>query len=266
MDLSAMKALARTDNPTRTVSQGLAATAVRTLDAQVQRAVAQGGPDAIQALRAGRAATTAKYTAADLLKSLRDEPRQVFDQATWANDAGIDRLTAIAKQAPNELPKVGRAYLDNLFSQATAEGRFGKTASLATQWQKLGPQTKQLLFKDPAYIKDLDHFFLFAKRAADNPNPSGTAYVGAIGAQGAYLYTEPVSGALVQLSGAALSKLLHSPAGVRLLMRGLRTPVIATGAAKATAAAIQKAAQAAPLLRATPSALPLSADAQEATP
>ena len=34
-------------------------------------------------------------------------------------------------------------------------------------WQKLGPQTKQLLFRDAAHVCDLDNFFPLAKKPAD---------------------------------------------------------------------------------------------------
>lgn len=243
LDLSAIKALARTDAPTRNPSQGLAAAAVKTLDTEVQKAVAMGGKDATAALQAGRTATKQKYGVSDLIKQIRDEPRQAFDQAIWANDAGIDRLRAISRESPQALPQIGRAYLDDLFSTATAEGGFSKAQGLQAKWQKLGPQTKLLLFKDPGYIKDLDNFFLLAKKMAENPNPSGTAYVGSIGAQGALMLTEPVTGLAVAATGAALSKLLHSPAGVRALTRGLSVPVGSRAAAASAFGSVVKAAE-----------------------
>lgn len=224
MDLSAIKALSRTDGPVRDVSQGLAATAVRTLNAAVDSAVAKGGTAATDALKAGRAATTAKHGVADLVKVLRDEPVQAFQQATWANDSGIDRLNAIAKQAPTAMRQIGRAYLDDLFSKATVEGGFSRGAGLQAQWQKLGPQTKAALF-NKALVKDLDDFFLLAKKIGESPNPSGTGHIVSLGAQGAALVTNPLTGVALQLTGAALSKLLHSKTGVRLLTRGLQVPI-----------------------------------------
>jgi hypothetical protein len=240
-DLSAIKALARTDGP-RDVSQGLAAASVRTLDNAVRAAVKAAGPDAERALTEGRAATQSKYRAADVLKQLRDEPRQVFDQATWANDAGIDRLKAVARESPQSMPQIGRAYLDDLLAKATAEGGFEKAASLQSSWEKLGPQTKALLFK-PQHIKDLDNFFLVAKKMAENPNPSGTAYVTGLGAQGALLVTNPITGAAVTLGLGALSKLLHSPFGVRAVTRGLSIPLASRASATSAYAGLLSAAK-----------------------
>jgi hypothetical protein len=207
---------------------------VRELEDAVQAAVAQGGPEATAALMAGRAATRAKHSAADVLDQLRDEPVQVFQQATWQKDAGIDRLREIGRLAPQELPKIGRAYLDDLLQQATAAGGFQKAQGLWSKWQNLGPQTKRLLFgHDTGLVSDLDRFFLLAKKAAENPNPSGTGYVVSLGAQGGLLITEPVTGAIAQISTAGLSKLLHSRRGVQALTRGLSVKL----ENKATAAA-----------------------------
>lgn len=244
VDLSAIKQLARTSGPTRNTSQGLAATAVKTLDLEVQRAVAQGGPDAVRALRDGRAATTSKYASADLLKRLRDEPTQVFQQATWANDAGLDRLRAIQREAPAEMAQVGRAYLDDLMNTATAEGGFSRSASIQSKWAKLGPETKKLLFKHDAYIKDLDNFFMLAKKMQENPNPSGSGYTAALTGQGVLLLTEPVSGAALTLAGYGLSRLLHSRAGVQALTRGLTVPVGQKAAAASAFSTLAKTAEA----------------------
>lgn len=245
LDLSAIKSIAREGEPMlRDMSQGLAAKAVRELDASVQRAVQAAGPDAAQALQRGRAATISKHSAADLLKTLREEPRQLFDQAIWSRDAGVDRLREVQKLAPGEMPKVARAYLDELLSTATSEGGFRGGAGLWSKWQQLGPQTKAILFGgNRAHIKDLDNFFLLAKRLADTPNPSGTATVVSLGAQGGLLVTNPAAGAAVTIGTAMLSKLLHSPRGVRLLTQGLSMPVGNSAAAAALAGQIAQAAE-----------------------
>src|SRR5690606_32145679 len=134
-DLSAIKALARgADLPgLRTVSQGLAAGVVKELEDAVQAAVAQAGPEATAARNLGRQATARKHRVGDLLRELRSEPVQVFEQATWSRDAGVERLQRIAQEAPGELPKIGRAYLDNLFDRARREGGFERPAGL---WER----------------------------------------------------------------------------------------------------------------------------------
>lgn len=224
--LSDLKGLARGSvmPELRNKGQGVAAAAVRDLDTLVQLRAEEAGPEAFAALQHGRAATVAKYGAADVLKSLRKEPVQIFNQATWARDAGIDRLRAVAKLAPNEMRQVGRAYLEDLFDTATKKGGFGKTGTIATKWQNLGPETKAILFPDAPLRADLDRFFLLAEKMATNPNPSGTGYLVSLLTQGGLAVTNPASLAVSVLSGAAASKAMHSPRVVKLLTQGLKTP------------------------------------------
>lgn len=224
MDLSAMKALARGEGPVN-ASQGLTKAAIGTLERELQKAVAKGGPAAQDALQSGRAATLKKYGVSELKDQLATEPVKVFEQATFARDAGIDRLTAIAKEAPQTMSQVGRAFLDDLIDKATSEGGFGKAGTIHTKWENLGTKTKQLLFPDAAHRANLDNFFRLAKTMSENPNPSGSGYQVGLGAQGVLLVTEPVTGAVLTIGGAGLSKLLHSPSGVRALTQGARLPL-----------------------------------------
>lgn len=215
MDLGTIKGLARgADLPEmRDLSQGVAAQAVKVLHRAVDDAARAAGPQAVEALRAGRAATVAKVGAADTLKKLSAEPVQAYGQLTYRGDAGIDKLRKVAKLAPEELPKVGRAFMEDLINTATAEGGFARAQGLYTKWQALGPQTKAALFKDPALVQDIDRFFLLAKKIGENPNPSGTA------------------GVLTALNATAapatwaLAKLFYSRRGVDLLTKGIRIPL-----------------------------------------
>lgn len=213
-DLGAIKAISRgADLPElRDVSQGLAAQAVKQLDEAVREAAGQGGRQAVDFLETGRAATKAKYGAADVLKQIWEEPVQAFEQMVYSRDAGLGQLRKIQELAPSEMPKVGRAFLDDLLDKATAEGGFDRAKGLASQWQNMGPGTKAILFGDRAHIKSLDQFFLLAKKIGENPNPSGTARVATA--------FNVASGAM----GYPLAKLFYSPAGVRLLTRGLQIP------------------------------------------
>jgi hypothetical protein len=209
--LSDLKAFARSDVPElRSAGQGAVARAVGVLDRALQESVGHVAPEALDALQAGRAATRAKYDAGAVLDKLREEPVQAFGQATMARDAGVKFLRQVAAKAPDALPKVGRAYLDDLIDKATTNGKFERAAGLAASWEKLGPETKKLLFKDPAYIRDLDNFFRLAKTIGENPNPSGTA--GVLTATNLSTY----------LPFKVTSKLLYSRAGIRRLVNGLR--------------------------------------------
>lgn len=216
-DLGAVKAVARQHG-------GLAKVAVREFEQAVSQASQAGTSDVAEALQAGRAATKAKYQTLDVLDRVlgaHGEPVQVYRKLVAPADSGVDLLRTVAHEAPQALSAIGRAYLDDLLRQATAEGGFDKTGRLQASWQQLGPQTKKLLFPKEGQIADLDKFFLLAKKLNLNPNPSGTAYVGAIGAQSAALVLEPIMSVVSQLGAAGLSTLLHSPAGVKLLTQGL---------------------------------------------
>lgn len=227
-DLSYLKKIQRGDaaDPVKRV----AGQAIDALDQQVQDAVSAAGPDAVAALSEGRAATIDKYGARDVLDSLRDEPVQAFNQALWKNDAGIDQLRAVQKYAPSEMPKLGRAFVDDLVNQATAEGDFNKQASIWSKWQSLGPETKKLIFSDPKLVSNLDNFFLLAKKMGQNPNPSGTGHVLSMATQGGLLVMEPHIGVPIEIGASALSKMLHNPTAVRALTEGIRVPIGSAGA------------------------------------
>jgi hypothetical protein len=170
--LGDLKAIARTDLPElRTEGQGIAAAAVKQLDQQVRARAAKAGPDVLAALEEGRSATVGKYQAADVLEALRTEPVQAYRQLTAPKDSNITLLRRVQDMATGEIPKVGRAFLEDLLSTATAEGGFQRAARLQAEWQKLGLQTEQILSSDPKLRGSLEHFFLLAKRIGENPNP-----------------------------------------------------------------------------------------------
>lgn len=217
----------------RTGGQGIAAEAVKNLEDALQaRAKAAGVWDD---LRAGRDATIAKWQAAETMDLLRSEPVQTFRMLTSAGDSAVDRLREVRKVAPGEIPKVGRAYLDGLLDMATSEGGFGREAKLWAEWDKLGAETKSLLYPDKALRDSLDNFFLVGKKMAENPNPSGSALVGGLTGQGMLTLIDPVTGAATALSGYAVSKLLNSPTTARLLTQGLQMPRTAAAARSVSA-------------------------------
>lgn len=217
----------------RTAGQGVAAQAVKELEAAVQaKAQAVGVWDD---LRAGRDATIDKWTAAETLKKLRAEPVGTFNALTQGGDAAIDKLREVKRLAPGEMPRIGRAYLEGLMDTATAEGGFGRESKLWAEWDRLGDETKATIFPDSELRSSLDKFFLVGKKMAENPNPSGTAYVSTLGAQGALFFADQATFGGTVLAGAALSKALNSPAVSKLLTRALETPAAAPAAKSLTA-------------------------------
>jgi phage tail protein X len=231
-DLSVIKAMAREADPNvRSFGQGIAAKTAGLMDAATLKAAADAGPDALAALKAGRAATRAKYAANDVLGSFAEEPVRAFNQATLKDDTGIERLRSLQKVAPDALPKVGRGYLDDLVADASQGDVFSGNKAL-TNWQNLGPETKKLLFPDPSMRSDLDAIFQTMKRMSANPNPSGTAHTLLMYGELGTLMASPLGGlptmataAGVQLTGGVVSKLLRSAAGIRALRDGLTLPL-----------------------------------------
>lgn len=225
--LSDIKRLARGKPGTlpalRTEGQGVAANLVKVLDAEVRKTAAAAGPEALEALETGRHATTAKYAVKQVYEAIRDEPVKAFDRAVAPRDTAIQHLRDVAEHAPKELPKIGRAYLDSLLEKAGEGGAFAHADKLFADWQKMGMETKHLLFKDAAHLQDLDRFFLLAKQMAKNANPSGTAHAVAMLAQGSQLFN-PLHFVGSVVGTAGLSQFLHSSGGVRLLTEGLRLP------------------------------------------
>lgn len=157
-----------------------------------------------------------------VLESLKAEPVQAFNQAVWAQDAGIEKLRQVAKLAPNEMPKIGRAFIDKLLERATAEGGFDKEKGVLGEWQNLGPETKRILFRNPLLIRDLDNFFMLAKKIAERPNTSNTAVVGAMVAGIGWVWTNPVTGITAMIGSSALAEMMYSPRAVRALTNGMR--------------------------------------------
>lgn len=233
--LGGLKTMARTDNTNlRNTSQGMAAGVIPDLQEGIDAAVAKTGPDALTSLQNGRAAHASKMEVAEVADKLREEPVQAFNQATWAQDTGIGFLRRIADQAPDVPPVIGRALLTKLFDQATQEGGFSRAQGINKVWENLGPQTKQLLYPNPGLRGSLGNFFLGGKMVADNPNPSGTAVVGSLIPGGMLMIHNPVMGGSWLLGGYAASKLLFSPAGVRLLTGGLKAEAPAAAALRAS--------------------------------
>jgi hypothetical protein len=229
-DLSTLKRMAREQG-------GLAKKAVAELEKAVQEAIGNGTPEAKAALEAGRKATRAKYAVSDVLERLTgksDEPVAAFRKLTANGDSNINLLRAVRGQAPQAIKEVSRAYLEQLLNKATAEGGFDRAAGIKADWDRLGAQTKQILFPD-GQAADIDRFLLLAKKIGYNPNPSGT------GGGLAYATGSPlpiVLTTLHELGGPVVSALLHSPKAVKLLTNGLSLTVgKAPAAAQAAAAA-----------------------------
>jgi len=257
--LGDLKAMARgADLPElRTAGQGTAARGVSLLSDAVDQAAAKGGPEVTQALAAGRAATKAKWAAADVLDRIRTEPVKAFEQATARGDGAIAHLRSLQQVAPEAVPLIGRAWLEQAVDRLHLSGTepLDRAQGALRSWEQMGPLTKQALFGDAEHVRDIGQFFKLAQRMAKNPNPSGSgAYLGQLGEAAAHgagmsqlLMGNPwpeAGAAAASLGGGVLARLLYSPAGAKLLTRGIALPE-GSGAAAAWAGQVSRAMQAA---------------------
>jgi hypothetical protein len=223
--LGGIKELAREGAP---ASAGVAKFIIPKLQKLIDDAAAKAGPDVVNSLQAGRQMTSKQKATEAVRKSIAgnlEEPVGAFEKMTTRNDTSIKRLRELAEEAPDEIPKVGRAYIEELVDTATQEGGFTRAKSVYNKWQKLGPETKKILFKNPQHIQDLDNFFLAQKEIAETPNPSGTAVVGQLVPLAYNAVRGDIAGSLgYTLGTGAAAALLYSPRGVRLLTRALKVP------------------------------------------
>lgn len=234
--LSDLKALQR--DAADTPGAAAANRAVAQVHNALLREVAKAGPDALKALNEGRAATTAKYAAIevrDFLQGNTSEPVQAYGRTVAANDTNIARVRELAQTVPAEMPKIGRAFLDDVMGQATADGGFQHAARVASRWEKLGAETKALMFKDPAHITALDNFFRLAEKITKNENPSGSGKIVNL-----KNFWNPMQ-LLSAVPMAALSKLFYTEQGVRLLTDGLHVPMQSPAAIAAYTARLSAA-------------------------
>lgn len=238
-NLGAIKAIQR-ENVTPK-SKFLATQAINSMTPVVESAVKAAGPEALDALQQGRALTKAKYATQETMDNLNtEEPVRLFNQLTTNADQNINLLRDVATKAPKSVPAVGRAYIEGLLDSATnAPGAAGGPAKAFADWNKLGDQTKSVLFQ-PQQVSDIDNFLRLAKKSSENPNPSGSAGVAWTGAHvlnalegGRLILTgHPVVGGGMlatqvgyMLGTRAIAKLLFTPGGAKALANGLKVPI-----------------------------------------
>ena len=205
---------------------------------------------------------------------LKNEPVGSFDQLTAPDDAGITFLRDVQQHAPDTVPEIGRAKIEQWLTKATEMGKFQHADKLYAEWQALGPQTKRLLFGGPLQVQRLDkHFFTLAKPNRGQPESvRDGAYPEPRGASGGPVHTQrPLVAIQAQVGGYALAKLLYTARGAALVTRALtlsaRAPAVSSAAAtRAAWAAVANAAQAPPARTggapaAAPLVFPRAADA-----
>jgi soluble lytic murein transglycosylase-like protein len=264
--LGAIKTILREQNvPPR--SRYLLRQVLDRLDPEVDRAVAQGGPEAVKALAEGRRLTRAKYAAEGTMKALRVpeqdkfplEPVKLFKKLATPDDVNIGVLRNVQRDAPDSLPAVGRALLEGLFDAAL--GRDGKLdpAAALKKWNQIGDASKGILFR-PEQVTAADRFFRLAELEGRTPR-AGASAASAPAARGnlsarlfdllalmpeaaGLLTRRPAGGGLATTVGLfglryasrALARALWNPETARMLTEGIRTPGVRAPITAATSA------------------------------
>lgn len=229
--LGALKALTR-DGGSSLLSnqtQGLA----KQLIGNGEQGLEQGlGPQSYQMLQFARRKVTDYYATQHQLSDLPSEPAAAYSQLTRGGDKVVDQLRTLQQVAPKEVQTMGRTYLQGLVDKATKDGGFDRTAGVTADWNRMGPETKTLLFgKD--FSADMDKFLLGAKKVRTDYNPSGTAkavaalgpLAGVAGAAYETITGNPGAGAAIAggVAGThALSSVLFTPGGIKALTSAIK--------------------------------------------
>jgi hypothetical protein len=245
--LSALKSITRDgNNPLLSNrSQGLAKLMIKQGEGEMQNALSAADPGLPAKLRAARTVAKTYYDTADFINDMHSEPAQLYSNLVTGGDRVINTLQELNKVAPAQLKTVGRTFLDHMVDKATAEGGFQRGAGVLQDWNRLGPQTKNLIY-GPQLTTELDKFFLAAKKIVQSQNPSGSAHMiaalkgaGIAGAALTEMFTgHPLAGIGTAAVGFGApniaARMLFTPGGVRLLTKVLSVPA---GSAEFQAAA-----------------------------
>ena len=243
--LGAVKSITRDGNSSilSSQSQRLAKLVVSAGEKQFQDAIAGAGPNVVDKLQRARKAVAEYHNTADFLEDLNGEPGALYSNLTTGGDRVQNTLKEIGQKAPKALQTVGRTYLEQMMDKATREGGFGRSAGVKADWEKLGPETKNLIF-GPATTKAMDEFLLAAKKltpaqgSATADRLSALTQYGDIGAAiaefvGGTALGHPAAGAAgaaatlgkTRLQPAILAKLSFKPLGAQLLKQSITLPI-----------------------------------------
>lgn len=236
-------------------SQRLAGQVISAGEGQLSQALSGAGPKVASTLKQARDAVKDYHDTNSFLTDLQRKPNEPYEPAAIYDNLvhGGDRVTNTLKmlretadQQPythrNVIATIGRTYLQEMMDKATREGGWGRSAGVDADWNRLGPEAKEILF-GPA-VQRLDDFFLAAKKltpAVGSPTAdrlSALVSYGDVGAAiaefvGGSAMGHPAVGALgaaatlakTRLQPAILAKLSFKPAGAQLLQQVLTVPI-----------------------------------------
>jgi len=243
--LSAVKSITR-DGSSQLLtskSQGLAAQVIKEGEIQFQQAIKGAGPNVADKLTRARKAVREYHDIADFIEDMNSEPAALYQNLTTGGDRVRDILGNLKRIAPKATETVGKTYLSEMMDKATREGGFGRSLGVKADWDRLGPETKKLLY-GPRVSSDIDNFLLAAKKLTPNVGSptadrlSALFSYGDVGMAlgeflGASFVGQPVVGALAaggtllktRVQPRVLADIAFRPAGAQLLTQALRAPI-----------------------------------------
>lgn len=185
-------------------------------------------------------------------RTLPDEGVKAFKALVQNNDASAGQLRSIAKINPELMPKLARAWLDSHLDDAvTIDEKVNRGAWLKAEWDKLGDETKRLMFGDN--VHNLDKYFQLASDISFAGNTSRTAYylhmVSPAGLTGLrFVLSGGIEGLAIaagtEFTQASIARLLWDQRTAKAITDALQTPRSNQPKARALTAKIMNAARA----------------------
>lgn len=208
-------------------------------------AISTGNPEAIKAMKRANSFTRAGY---DRIESVLDKvvgkntPEEIFKSATSTTDmqAGATKISSVMKSLePAERDVVKSAFIRRMglatAGQQGAEGTTFSTQTFLTNWNKISPQAKSVLFsgKDGELRKSLDQIAKASEYVKEGSkvfsNISGTAQGTALTAG-----VGSVAGALASGHLGAAGMLLGGMGAANLTAKMMTNPKFVTWLAKSS--------------------------------
>ncbi len=211
-DNSALQNLARTETPQlRTQAQRISSALSSPYRDAIDQAATKLGPDAMQMLQDGRQATINKYELGKAVpKQTAQNPVNLANYLTAGDGKAVPVLQTLQKHIPDAIPDVARATVENIFGHTTAKGGVSRVPGALAKWNKLGSETRQILFgKDVS--EEITNLLNYASMATGEMNPSGTAGVGQIAGLTALLLKDPMSAIAAMAGSRAMAKAMFNP-------------------------------------------------------
>jgi hypothetical protein len=226
-NLSAVKRIGRGGNELPQVasaSQGIAKAITAPFHDAVGSAIEEHlGPEGSDLWNQARQLTTQKQILGKTFtRQQLDNPVGLVRRLTASEDSGVPLLNKIKDAAPDAIPDVARAAFEGMIDKPQAGGGFTRMDGAIAKWNKLGSETKDILYGSRA--GDIDKFFQFVKMAQENVNPSGTGPL-MWAAHTLETAAHPVTALLRTMGSRQLARVLTAPNGPELLQQGLTVPV-----------------------------------------